>query len=1242
MLENNKHLRPVNEETSDHYVKTESKDRRWEKFYENRWHHDKTVRSTHGVNCTGSCSWRIFVKNGVVTWEVQHTDYPRNRGSIPNHEPRGCPRGASYSWYLYNSGRVKHPMIRISLYEAYLEQKSKLGDPVKAWQAVVSDEKTRQEYVSSRGLGGLVRLSWEEALEIIAAANIYTIKKYGPDRIAGFSPIPGFSMVSYSSGTRYLSLIGGTVLSFYDFYCDLPPASPQTWGEQTDVPESADWFSSDFLLLWGSNVPVTRTPDAHFMSEGRYKGTKVVIISSDFSDAAKFADTWISPKQGTDSALGMAMGHVVLKEFYRDRRVPFFENYIKRYSNLPFLVRLESREDGYAGGRMLRASDFADHCGIDAPQWRLVVKDAVSGELKLPNGTIASRWDKSGKWNLEMKDVRDGSEIDPVLSLLDDHTTVADVIFPYFGGEEYKNPYYAANGDQTSFKRKVPAVTIQTKEGPVLCTTAFDLLMANYGIDRGLDDPATAKDYNDNVPFTPAWQEQITGVPREQVIAVARQFAQNAEQNNGSSMIIIGAGVNQWFNTDMTYRAVINMLVLCGCVGQPGGGWSHYVGQEKIRPLAGWGTLAFAGDWIRPSRQMNATNYFYQHTDQWRYEKVMMKDLLAATANKENWKDMTLVDAVVKAQRLGWTPAAPGVNMNTLRIVEKAKNEGKTPEEWVVEKLGNGELQFASEDIDAPENWPRNLFVWRSNLIGCSGKGMEYFMRHLLGTQNGVLGDDIGQLGLPLPKDVKWHKDAPQGKLDLLVTVDYRMTTSSLHSDIVLPAATWYEKNDLNTTDMHQFIHPFSKAIEPVWEARSDWDFFKELSRTFSRLSEGHLGVEEDMMIQPWMHDTPGEISEPEWVEDWKEKGIDPVPGKNMPDLKVVERNYPQIYYQYTSLGPLLESKGNGTKGISWSCEEEISYLGESNFRVTEECIAKGLPRIDTDINGVNTILTLSPETNGEVGRKSWENLREKTGIDLSHLSSGHFADHITFEEIERQPRRAFTSPCWSGVDNEEINYNASYINVHGMIPWRTLSGRQEIYQDHPWMIDFGETLVTYKPPLITRAVSELLEKAPDKSKVLALALPTPHNKWTIHSMWSDNLLMLTLGRGGPVVWISEKDARKLDIADNDWIEMYNDNGATMARAVISQRMPEGLGYLYHNQERTVNMPVSPATGHRGGVHNSIAKLCPKPTHQIGGYANLSYSMNYYGSIGANRDEIVLIRKVEKVEWQSEEMPLKP
>jgi nitrate reductase / nitrite oxidoreductase, alpha subunit len=232
--------------------------------------HDKVVRSTHGVNCTGACSWKIYVKNGLVTWEIQQTDYPRTRPGMPNHEPRGCPRGASYSWYLYSANRLKYPMVRGRLVKLWRAAKAQYKDPVDAWASIVEDPEKSKEYKSKRGMGGFVRADWEEATEIVAAANVYTVKKYGPDRVAGFSPIPAMSMISYAAGTRYLSLIGGACLSFYDWYCDLPPSSPQTWGEQTDVPESADWYNSTFIMMWGSNVPQTRSPDAHFMTEVRY------------------------------------------------------------------------------------------------------------------------------------------------------------------------------------------------------------------------------------------------------------------------------------------------------------------------------------------------------------------------------------------------------------------------------------------------------------------------------------------------------------------------------------------------------------------------------------------------------------------------------------------------------------------------------------------------------------------------------------------------------------------------------------------------------------------------------------------------------------------------------------------------------------------------------------------------------------------------------------------------------------
>ncbi|WP_330447922.1 molybdopterin-dependent oxidoreductase (plasmid) [Paracoccus marcusii] len=150
--------------------------------------------------------------------------------------------------------------------------------PVAAWAAIQGDPLLRASYTKTRGKGGFVRASWDEATEIIAAANAYTAKTYGPDRVFGFSPIPAMSMVSYAAGSRYLSLLGGTCMSFYDWYCDLPPASPQTWGTDRRA-GIGRLVQRGFPDAVGSNVPQTRTPDAHFYTEVRYRGTKSAVVS---------------------------------------------------------------------------------------------------------------------------------------------------------------------------------------------------------------------------------------------------------------------------------------------------------------------------------------------------------------------------------------------------------------------------------------------------------------------------------------------------------------------------------------------------------------------------------------------------------------------------------------------------------------------------------------------------------------------------------------------------------------------------------------------------------------------------------------------------------------------------------------------------------------------------------------------------------------------------------------------------
>ncbi|CAM3947898.1 nitrate reductase subunit alpha [Bordetella tumulicola] len=1234
-LDRLKYFTRAKESFSDGHGSVVQEDRGWEKAYRDRWQHDKIVRSTHGVNCTGSCSWKIYVKGGIVTWETQQTDYPRTRPGMPNHEPRGCSRGASYSWYLYSANRVKYPMLRGRLARLWREAR-KTMTPLAAWEHICTTPGLSDDYKRVRGMGGFVRATWNEVNELIAAANVYTIKRYGPDRVIGFSPIPAMSMVSFSAGSRYLSLLGGTILSFYDWYCDLPPSSPQTWGEQTDVAESADWYNSSFIVMWGSNVPQTRTPDAHFMVEARYRGAKVVSIFPDYAEGAKFGDVWLHPKQGTDAALALAMGHVILKEFHLEGKSDYFREYCRQYSDMPFLVRLIRQGTHYVPERMLRASDFPDGLGqTNNPEWKTVACRDGSGELVVPGGSIGFRWGQQeggdlGKWNLDAKDA-DGNPLTLGLSLVGQHDEVVPVAFPYFGGRQHD--YFQGTDHADVLERNMAVRRIQTVEGDVLAVTVYDLLMANYGLDRGLGGANVATSYDDDVPYTPAWQERITGVKRNDVITVARQFAENADKTQGKSSVILGAGLNHWYHMDMAYRGIINLVVMCGCVGKSGGGWCHYVGQEKLRPQTGWTTLAFGLDWCRPPRHMNGTSFFYAHTDQWRYEKLKVSEILSPLADSEAFKG-ELIDFNVRAERMGWLPSAPQLQTNPLQVVRDAQQAGQVPADYVVQALRDGRLKLSCEDPDHPDNYPRNMFVWRSNLLGSSGKGHEYFLKHLLGTDHGVQGKDLGETGEDKPQEVAWHDEAPKGKLDLLVTLDFRMSTTCVYSDVVLPTATWYEKNDLNTSDMHPFIHPLSAAVDPVWESRSDWEIYKGIAKAFSDIAQTELPAAQDLVLTPLQHDSPSELGNAFGVRDWKQGQVEMIPGKTMPAIAVVERNYPDLYKQYTSLGPLTRKLGVGGKGINWAAGEECDLLGQLNYQVTEEGISQGLPRLDTDIDAAETILTLAPETNGEVAVKAWNALSKITGRDHAHLALPREHEKIRYRDLQAQPRKIISSPTWSGVESDHVSYTAGYTNVHELIPWRTLSGRQQLYQDHLWMRAFGEALCVYRPPVDTKSIGAMRDGRHDNGNPeIVLNFITPHQKWGIHSTYTDNLIMLTLSRGGPILWISEKDAVKAGLVDNDWIEAYNENGALVARVVVSQRVPEGLTMMYHAQEKIVNMPGSEITGARGGIHNSVTRIVLKPTHMIGGYAQLSYGLNYYGTVGSNRDEFVVVRKMRKIDW---------
>ena len=299
---------------------------------------------------------------------------------------------------------------------------------------------TAKSYKAMRGRGGFVRSNWEEVSEIIAAANVHTIKTFGPDRVVGFSPIPAMSMVSYASGARYLSLIGGTLLSFYDWYCDLPPSSPQTWGEQTDVPESADWYNSAYIIAWGSNVPQTRTPDAHFFVEARYNGTKVVAITPDYSEVAKLSDLWLHPKQGTDAALAMAMGHVdPARVLPRSLRFPISRTTAAATPTCRCWCGSDATVSAGCRTAMCGKATCPARRARAAPPGRPSRPREETGELVVPQGSIGYRWpaegEAKGRWNLEAKDGETSEDMRLALSVNERRDEVLPVAFPYFGGQ---------------------------------------------------------------------------------------------------------------------------------------------------------------------------------------------------------------------------------------------------------------------------------------------------------------------------------------------------------------------------------------------------------------------------------------------------------------------------------------------------------------------------------------------------------------------------------------------------------------------------------------------------------------------------------------------------------------------------------------------------------------------------------------------------------------------------------------
>jgi nitrate reductase alpha subunit len=430
---------------------------------------------------------------------------------------------------------------------------------------------------------------------------------------------------------------------------------------------------------------------------------------------------------------------------------------------------------------------------------------------------------------------------------------------------------------------------------------------------------------------------------------------------------------------------------------------------------------------------------------------------------------------------------------------------------------------------------------------------------------------------------------------------------------------------------MHPFVHSFNPAISPPWQTRTDWDAFREIAKRFSELAGPRLGVRKDVVAVPLTHDTPDAMANPHGVvRDWAAGECDPIPGLTMPKLVEVERDYGAISDKLESVGPLLDTLGATTKGVTYDVRGSIDYLTRKNGPVRGGA-GDGRPSLVRDVQVCEAILALSGTTNGHLAVQGFKTLEKRTGTRLHDLAAEHEGKQITFADTQAAPVPVITSPEWSGSESGGRRYSPFTINVERLKPWHTLTGRQSFYLDHDWMTELGEGLPVFRPPLNMGAlfaerdigdVSDL-----DGHTSVTVRYLTPHNKWSIHSEYQDNLFMLSLSRGGQTIWMSEIDAAKVGVSDNDWIEAVNRNGVVVARAIVSHRMPEGTVYMHHAQDRLIDVPLAETSGQRGGIHNSLTRLLIKPSHLIGGYAQLTFAFNYLGPTGNQRDEVTVIRR---------------
>jgi len=534
--------------------------RGWERLYRDIFRVDSHYHFLCAPNDTHNCLLRAHVKNGIITRIGPSYGYGKAEDLYGNKastrwDPRLCQKGLALVNRVYGPRRVKHPMVRKGF---------------KNWAdgGFRRDENgcAPSEFFQ-RGKDEWLRMTWDEAAGLVAAAMADIVRTYsgsqGRQRLAAQGYDPDMIETLHDAGTQTIKLRGGMPFlgatrimgmyrmanslalldaktrgigpddalgartwDSYTWHTDLPPGHPMVTGQQTVDWDLCETENARLIIPWGVNWISTKMPDAHWLTEARMKGARVVVVTVEYSSVASKADEVIVLRPGSDGAFALGLVHVLIREKLYD------EAFVRRFTDLPLLVRMDTLQH-------LSPADLDaayQPAGLTASQ---VVKagDALppnfQQERQVIGQELRTEWGDYTVW--------DAKTNRPAVITRDDVGLHFDrkAITPALEG----------------------TFTVSLADGKeVEVCPAFELVK-KYVIDS----------------FPPAQVAKLTWAPEKAIESLARQIA----ANNGRTLIAVGMGPNHFFNNDCKDRAIMLLCALTGNIGRHGGNVGSYAGNYR-------------------------------------------------------------------------------------------------------------------------------------------------------------------------------------------------------------------------------------------------------------------------------------------------------------------------------------------------------------------------------------------------------------------------------------------------------------------------------------------------------------------------------------------------------------------------------------------------------------------------------------------------------------------------------------